>query len=160
MGYHHKWPLPRQTSFTTASQLQQEVRRDPISPAEIAIPRYTFRMFRNKPEDAAALYSRNIFRCEGLQDNRNDHSQKSLIHLVLLFAISLFPVSCQLFIFASQLQIECFNVCLYMHNDWAGLASGVFLSHKNGHLEWDLSRVEVFPPKASFQKSSLATEYS
>ena len=47
-----------------------------------------------------------------------------------------------------------------MHGDRAGMASEVFLSRENGHLEWDLSTVEVFPPKASSQKFSLVTEDS
>lgn len=46
----------------------------------------------------------------------------------------------------SDLQVEHFNVCLYMPNDRAGLASGIFLSHENGTwTQWRYFHLKLHP---------------
>lgn len=150
--YLDKLSLPQKVSFCK----RREARRDRISPAEIAVPRYALRMFGYKPGDATALYSREL----QMWTAQRTSTTIILRNPLPLFAISLVLVGYWSVILVSALREEHFNVCLYTHSGRAGPASGVFLSHENGHLKWDLSTVEVFPPKASSLKFSLASEDS
>jgi len=60
-GLHHTWPLSKLSLPPKASFCERrEARWDLISPAEIAMPRYTLRTLGNKPGDTAALHSREL----------------------------------------------------------------------------------------------------
>lgn len=112
--YLDKFSLPQKISFCKRT----EARRDLSSPAEIAMSRYTLRTFGNKPEK---LYIPESFKCGGFRRQSQQSFSEIPKKPVLLFATSLLLVGCWLVILVSELRVEHFNVCLYIHSDRAGL---------------------------------------